>query len=207
MDFKIKIKGIGVRILITVLCICVLQVLFTFSDRFSGYYFHRLYSWISLLLRQVLGKVPFSVGDVIYGAWIITLIVYLLNICYKIIKRQWGNLGILILRGIQSLLTVYLIFMVFWGYNYDRNSLETDLRLNVDEYTTDQLYQLADTLRLRVNQYKIALGDSVNATHPGADSAAMFSQAVMAYDLAGKQWPSLQYKNTCIKPTLYSHGR
>ncbi|UPK68673.1 DUF3810 domain-containing protein [Chitinophaga filiformis] len=204
MDFKIKIKGIGIRILITVLCICLLQISFTFSDRFSGYYFHRLYSWISLLLRKVLGKVPFSVGDVIYAAWIITLIVYLLNICYKIIKRQWKHLGVKILQGIQSLLTVYLVFMLFWGYNYDRNSLEKDLRLDVEDYTTDQLYQLTDTLLQQVNQCKIALGDSINATHPGPDSAAMFSQAVMAYDLAGRQWPSLQYKNTCIKPSLYS---
>lgn len=204
MDFRIKIQGIGVRILITVVCICLLQGLFAFSDRFSGFYFHRLYSSISLFLRQVLGKVPFSIGDVIYAAWIITLIVYLLKICYKILKKQWRRLGVQLLLGIQSLLTVYLIFMLFWGYNYERDSLEKDLRLDVQEYNTDQLYHLADTLLQQVNNYKIALGDSMHATHTGTDSAAMFGQAVTAYQLAGRQWPSLQYNNTCIKSSLYN---
>lgn len=128
----------------------------------------------------------------------------MLKICYKIVKKQWGRLGVQLLRGIQSLLTVYLIFMLFWGYNYDRNSLEKDLSLDVGDYNTEQLYHLTDTLLQQVNRYKIALGDSINATHPGADSAAMFGQAVMAYNLAGQQWPSLQYHNTCIKPSLYS---
>jgi hypothetical protein len=94
--------------------------------------------------------------------------------------------------------------MLFWGYNYERNSLEKDLSLDVEDYNTDQLYHLADTLLQQVNRYKIALGDSVNATHPGADSTAMFGQAVTAYKLAGQQWPSLKYRHTCIKPSLYS---
>jgi hypothetical protein len=95
--------------------------------------------------------------------------------------------------------------MLFWGYNYERNSLEEDLHLDVHEYNATQLYQLADTLLQQVNRYKVALGDSVHATHPGQDSAAMFAQALTAYELAGKKWPSLQYQQPCIKPSLYGH--
>jgi hypothetical protein len=205
MDFKIKIKGIGIRILITVICILLLHMLFAFSHRFAEFYFHRLYVWISLLLRQVLGKVPFSVGDVIYAAWIITMVIYLLKICYKILKKQWKLLGIHFLKGILALLTVYIIFMLSWGYNYDRNSLEKDLTLEVNDYTTSQLYQLTDTLLQQVNRYKTALGDTVYATHPGTDSTAMFSLALKAYEVAAEKWPVLQYEHPCIKPSLYGH--
>ncbi|WP_236059612.1 DUF3810 domain-containing protein [Chitinophaga rhizophila] len=180
-------------------------MLFAFSHRFAEFYFHRLYVWISLIFRQVLGKVPFSIGDVIYTAWIISLVIYLLKICYKIIKRQWKSVGIQLIGGIEGLLIVYLIFMICWGYNYDRNSLEKDLSLKVNNYTTEQLYRLSDTLLQQVNQYKTALGDTINATHPGADSAVMFRQAVAAYELAATKWPGLRYKHPCIKPSLYGH--
>lgn len=205
MVLKTRIKGTGIRILITVVSIVLLHALLTFSDGFAEFYFHRLYSWISSFLRRALGKVPFSIGDVIYAAWIISLVIYLLKICYKLLKKQWFELGLQLLKGIQALLTVYLIFMLFWGYNYDRNSLEKDLRLDVGEYSTSQLYQLSDTLLQQVNKYKTALGDTLHETHPGADSAAMFSQAVTAYKQAGEKWQTLVYKKPCIKSSLYSH--
>ncbi|QHS60145.1 DUF3810 domain-containing protein [Chitinophaga agri] len=205
MDLKIRIKGIIIRILIIVAVILALSIQMAFSDRFAEFYFHRLYVWISLLVRQVLGKVPFSIGDVIYAAWIVTMVIYLLKICYKIVKKQWKALLLQFLQGVQGLLTVYLIFMLFWGYNYERNSLEKDLHLQVNEYTTDQLYRLTDTLLQQANTYKTALGDTLHATHPGSDSALMFTKAVKAYDVAVQKWPVLRYKHTCIKPSLYGH--
>lgn len=205
MDTKIKIRHTGVRILITVLCILTFNILLAFSHRFAEFYFHRLFNSISSFLRQVLGKVPFSIGDVIYGAWIITAGIYLLKLCYKIVKRKWNLLGLQLLRGIQSLLTIYLAFLLLWGFNYDRSSLEKDLQLEVSSYGKEQLYRLTDTLLQQVNADRYALGDTVNAIHPGADSARMFQQAILAYEKAGQQWPSLQYRNPCIKPSLYSH--
>jgi hypothetical protein len=178
-------------------------MLFTFSRGIAEFYFHRLYISTSLLLRQVLGKVPFSVGDVIYIAWIITAVIYLLKLCYNIVKRQWAKSLYQFLRGVRTLLTLYLAFLILWGYNYNRSSLEADLQLQVSEYNTDQLYRLTDTLLQQVNTYKRALGDTINATHPGIDSAGMFQQAVQAYELAAVTWPRLQYKRPCIKPSLY----
>jgi hypothetical protein len=203
METKRKIRHTGVRILITVLCILSLKVWFEVSQRFADYYFHRFYVWISMLFRQVLGKVPFSVGDVIYAAWIITAGIYLLKLCYNILKTKWYNVGYLLLRGVQAILGLYLAFLVLWGYNYDRNSLESDMHLQVNSYNTDQLYHLADTLLQQVNQHKIALGDSLMATHPGPDSARLFERAIAAYKLAGSKWPSTTYQHPCIKPSLY----
>lgn len=205
MDNKIKIRNTGVRILITVLCILMLNALFAFSHRFAEFYFHRLFNSISLFLRQVLGKVPISIGDVIYAAWIITALIYLLKLCYKIVKRKWNLLGLQFLRGIQSLLSLYLAFLLLWGFNYDRNSLETSLQLEVAPYGKEQLYRLTDTLLQQVNADRYALGDTMNAIHPGTDSADMFHQATLAYGKAAQRWPQLLYRNPCIKPSLYGH--
>lgn len=203
MDTNAKIRHTGVRILITVLCIVIMKGLFTFSDWFAGLYFHRFYIWISNLLRIVLGTIPFSIGDVIYAAWIITGCIYLLKLCYKLIKTQWKDSFLFFLKGIQSILSLYLAFLVLWGFNYDRFSLEEDLHLSVSEYNEQQLYKLADTLLQQVNAARIEMGDTLHETHPGADSAKLFEQAAIAYEQAAKEWPSVRYKHPCLKASLY----
>jgi hypothetical protein len=147
-----------------------------------------------MLFRQVLGKVPFSIGDVIYIAWIITAGIFLLKLCYNILKTKWYNVLFLILRGTQAILGLYLAFLVLWGYNYDRHSLEDDMHLQVTDYNTDQLYRLTDTLLQLVNK---------NQTGIGADSAKLFDRAVEAYKEAAPKWPSVTYQHPCIKPSLY----
>jgi hypothetical protein len=203
METKAKIRQTGVRIAITVLCILLFKVLFEVSQWFAGYYFHRFYVSISIFFRLVLGNVPFSIGDVIYVSWIITAGIFLLKLCYNILKKKWYNVVYLFLRGISVILILYFAFLILWGYNYRRDSLETDMQLAVNEYNTDQLYRLTDTLLQQVNKHKIAMGDSLNATHPGPDSAQLFQRAITAYQLAAVKWPSVTYEHPCIKPSLY----
>ncbi|SFE85572.1 Protein of unknown function [Chitinophaga sp. CF118] len=203
METKAKIRNTGVRILITVLCILLFKVLFEVSQQFADFYFHRFYVSISICFRTILGKIPFSIGDVIYVAWIITAGIFLLKLCYNIFKTKWYKVVFLLLKGILAILGLYLAFLILWGYNYSRQSLETDMKLEVTDYNTDQLYRLTDTLLQRVNNHKIALGDSLTVTHPGPDSAQLFQQAVAAYQLAAAKWPSVTYKYPCIKPSLY----
>ncbi|OMP77261.1 DUF3810 domain-containing protein [[Flexibacter] sp. ATCC 35208] len=203
MDTITKIRHTGVRILVTILCIIILKGLLAFSHHFEGWYFHRFYFWISNLLRVALGSILFSVGDVIYAAWVITGSIYLLKLCYKLIKTQWKESFLYFLKGISAVLTLYLAFLVLWGFNYDRYSLEKDMQLQVNEYGTEQLYKLADTLLQQVNANRIEMGDTLNATRPGADSAQLFQRAVVAYDQAAKQWPVLKYTHPCLKTSLY----
>jgi hypothetical protein len=204
MDIKIKIRHTGVRILITVLLIALFRFFFTVSNAFAEFYFHRLYIWISSLLRQVLGKVPFSVGDVIYAAWVIGGTFYLLKFCYILIKGRWWRLLYMILKAVSFLLTVYFVFLLFWGYNYDRQSLEEDMQLNVKPYETEQLYKLTDTLLTQVNSARVAMGDTIHETHPGADSAQLFKRAITAYQEAEQRWPVLRYRFPSVKPSLYA---
>lgn len=192
------------HIVITVVCILLLKLLFAVSSGFPGFYFHRLYVWISLLLRQVTGWIPFSIGDLLYAAWFITAIVFFVKVCYKLIRRKWQELGGLLLAGLRFILGLYLAFMVLWGYNYQRRSLAADMQLNVKPYKVEQLQRLADTLLQQVNSYKAALGDTMGATHPPqADSMAIFQRATAAFEQAGRRWPSLQYRHPSIKPSLY----
>jgi len=203
MEQKAIIKRTATRIGITVLCLLLLKLLFAVSNGFALFYFHRFYVWISAVFRRVTGIVPFSVGDLIYTAWFVTAVIFLLKLCYKIIRARWQEAGLHLLRGLGFLLSVYLAFLVLWGYNYRRHSPARGLGLQVKPYTTAQLYRLADTLVQQVNGYKAALGDTLGATAPDRDSAQVFRRAIQAYREAAVQWPSLQYEYPSIKPALF----
>jgi hypothetical protein len=119
------------------------------------------------------------------------------------IRTKWEEAGLLLLRGIGAVLTVYLAFLLLWGYNYRRHSLAADMGLNVRSYNTTQLYKLADTLLRQVNLQKAALGDTMGVVAPDEDSAMLFDRAIRAYEQAATQWPALRYNTPAIKPALF----
>lgn len=205
METKALIKKKIVRIVLTLTAILLLKGFFAWSNRFSDFYFHRWYNWSSVAFRQVTGIVPFSIGDVIYTAWIIGGIFYLLKLCYKVIRFRWEQVGLQLLRGIHFLLAVYLAFLVLWGYNYQRNSLTTDTGLVTGHYNTQQLYQLSDTLLHLVNQDKANTGDTLHAMTADTTGQSIFAKAVTAYEAAAKTWPALRYRHPSVKRTLYGH--
>ncbi len=189
--------------MITVLSLLLLNLLFSVSDGFASFYFHRFYVWISAFFRRVTGRVPFSIGDLIYTAWIITALIFLLKLCYKMIRARWKEAGLSLLRGVGALLGVYLAFLLLWGYNYRRHSPAADMGLKVKAYNTAQLYKLADTLLYQVNTQKAALGDTLGTVGPDHDSARLFARAIQAYRGAAAQWPALKYRNPSIKSALF----
>ncbi|MBS0027474.1 DUF3810 domain-containing protein [Chitinophaga sp. 22321] len=205
METRARFKKKIVRIVLTLTAILLLNGLFAWSNRFSDFYFHRWYKWSSLAFRQVTGIVPFSIGDVIYTAWIVGGIFYLLKLCYKVVRLSWEEAGLQLLRGIQFLLSVYLAFIVLWGHNYERNSLTIDTGLVTGTYNTRQLYQLSDTLRQLVNLEKANTGDTTGVMKTDTAAIPVFKRAVTAYEAAAKNWPALEYKAPCIKKALFGH--
>lgn len=202
METKAKIKKKIVRIVITLAGILLLKGCFSWSHRFSDVYFHRWYSSISMVFRQLTGIVPFSVGDVIYTAWIVSALFFLLKLCYKLIRMEWLKAGLLTLRGIHTLLCLYLAFLILWGFNYDRNSLLRDTGIITGDYNTQQLYQLSDTLLRLTNAEKQRLGDTVGITL--ADNRQpLFDKAATAYRAAAERWPAFRYNAPCVKKALF----
>ncbi|MFY0254228.1 DUF3810 domain-containing protein [Chitinophaga sp. 30R24] len=203
METKVRIKKKIVRIVLTLTAILLLKGLFAWSNRCCDFYFHSWYIWSSLAFRQVTGIVPFSIGDVIYSAWIIGGIVYLLKLCYKLIRMAWAAIGLQLLRGLHFVLKAYLVFLILWGFNYERDSLESDTGLVTSTYNTQQLYQLSDTLLQLVNHDKAAIGDTMGVLLPDTAAVPVFKRAVAAYNIAEHTWPALRYRGVSVKSSLF----
>ena len=96
--------------------IIILKILVFFPEMVERYYSNGLYVFTSRLERTILGWIPFSFGDIMYGF----LIVYLLFSIWKIRKtwrKQWkGNL----LKVLSGFSIFYFIFHLLWALNYYR---------------------------------------------------------------------------------------
>jgi hypothetical protein len=203
METKVWINKKIFRIVLTLAAILLLKGLFSWSNHFAIFYFHRWYDWSSLVFRTLTGIVPFSIGDVIYTAWVIGGILYMLKLCYKLIRFAWADMLRIFLKAIHFLLKAYLAFLILWGFNYERNSLTQDIGLRTTPYNAAQLYHLSDTLLQLVNRDKMLTGDTLNALAPDPDSQRLFRRAIAAYNTASQTWPALTYKAPSVKRSLY----
>lgn len=82
------------------------------------FYFQNFYLPIAKIKSFAFGIWPFSVGDLIYCV----LILWTIYLLYNIIKAGIYNLniGYAILRLVRFLAASYIIFLVTWGYNYQK---------------------------------------------------------------------------------------
>jgi hypothetical protein len=168
------------------------------------YYTYGVYPHISGALRLLLGWIPFSVGDLVYGA--AGLYLFIKTYRFLVLVRQRSSrraLGIRVLRRLLRIaLLVYVLFNTLWGLNYDRMGIARQLDLDVQKYSVDELKTLAGVLHTRVNTY----GDLVNPEERIRlqDNGTLFREGIATYRQAQDSLPFLHYDYPSIKPSLYT---
>ncbi len=173
-----------------------------FGGFIESWYSSSAYQYISGLLRIITGWLPFSSGDVLYAAAGIWLMVKLFKSIRALVKRRVTKTSFLLglKKSMVIILWVYIIFNIFWGFNYDRLGIAYQLRLQPVNYSTEDLKQLTDSLIEKVNASRKILGGS-NFQYPSY--AEIFAETKSAYDSAEKKFPFLYYGHTSIKSSLY----
>jgi hypothetical protein len=167
--------------------------------RVETYYYNGIYPFISGLLRIIFGWLPFSVGDILYtilGVWLLFKIVHFFK---RLFKKQvsrpylWQCLKKIISFG----LSIYLIFYVCWGINYNRLGIAYQLHITPVAYSTATLSALIDSLVVKANKERIAL-PSTNTS-----DEAIFEEAKSAYAKVATTYPYLSYNHPAIKSSLF----
>ena len=109
------------------------------------YYSTGIYPIICHILHPLFNLFPFSIGDVLYLVAIGFIVYYLVKLIRLLFKKQFKSAGILSLGIIITLQIATLSFYFLWGLNYFRPSASERLKLSDSDYTTQQLYNLAQT--------------------------------------------------------------
>ena len=189
---------------ISALVLVILIRLFSLnSERVEGLYTSGFYLFFSEILRFFFGWIPFSVGDILYllaACWLLWKLVKNISLLFK--RQLKGKLFLKkCLKCIAGLIIIYIIFNIFWGLNYDRNGIASQLKLSQPGYDTSDVILLQKLLLQKVNLSKAALIRE-NLSYPTKKD--LFKKARECYDEAEKSFSFLQYKVTSIKSSLYS---
>jgi hypothetical protein len=191
------------RTLIFLVLVSIALKLFSLDPgRVERYYTFGVYPWTSQILRTLFGWLPFSLGDFLYAI----AFIYVIRKVWKFIRVLAARevkkylTRVLLRKYLKVVLTVYLVFNLFWGLNYNRRGIADQLQLEVKPYTKEEISLLADILQQRLCVYGEKT-DSLRRLQLDRNKE-LFSQGVAAYSNAEKLFPFLKYRQPSIKASL-----
>jgi hypothetical protein len=191
-------KKYGLLVLLAVAI--AIRIFAMYPAAVEKYYTQGIYPVITVALRALLGWIPFSIGDILYGL----AVLYLLRGLFRLLRRLFQrNIDKQYLQrtGKQTafvILWVYVIFNGFWGLNYNRIGIAQQLDLKVTEYTAAELTQIVNLTIDKLNFLDTAAAGRRDSFRR---KKFLFRQAIASY----KQIPFLPYKMPSLKPSLYSY--
>ncbi|RYZ23763.1 MAG: DUF3810 domain-containing protein [Chitinophagaceae bacterium] len=191
-------------LLILALATVLLQLFAADAARVERWYSQGLYPPLSRGFRAALGWIPFSVGDLLYGAAVVFLAWQLFRFLRNAFRRRvnYRNWARPLVRAAKIGLSVYLLFQLSWGLNYSRRDIARGLGLRLEAADTALLPGLAHLLQERLCTW----GDRVDSVRRLrlARPATLFAEAVAGYEHAAGPYPFLRYERPSIKPSLLS---
>ena len=184
------------------IAVLILRLWSNSPNRVEQWYSVGLYPLMARVQRLLTGWLPFSLGDLFYAGCVLYLLVLLVKGIRRLFRNgiSWQGTGLLGLKLLRCLLSVYLVFQLLWGLNYNRKGIAWQLQMPAESYTTAELNSLTVELREKVNNSRRQLGDSIH--YAGFDS--LRQQSLRAYQLAAAKFSFLKYRQPSVKSSLFS---
>lgn len=189
-------------IILTGVAVCI-RIFASFPNLVETTYTTGFYPIISRLLRLFFGWIPFSIGDIFY----LLCIAFILWKCINRIKKTartnaaWHPAKRTVLHIILLSLSIYIVFNVCWGLNYNRRGIHYQLYFERTQYTAADLVQINHVLLEKVNECKTAVLRQ-KIYYPSA--GRLFDQTSRVFSFASKTYPFLRYTNAAVKPSLFN---
>ena len=174
-----------------------------FPVQVEKYYSVGIYPPISTTLRIIMGRIPFSLGDLIYTYIVIWLIIKLIKGVVLVVKRQYSRSKLLNFgyRLSRIGLWAYIIFKLLWGLNYNRLGIAWQLKISKQAYTKAEVTLLTNHLIDKVNECRRQLKDTILPL-PALDS--IYREAYRSYEAVSIDFDFLNYRNRSVKASLFS---
>ena len=180
--------------------IILLKIIPYFPEMVEQYYSNGLYPILSKFERIILGKIPFSIGDILYFMLIVLGLRWLLK-KRKTWKLEWKNNTLSILSFIS---VFYFFFHLLWGLNYYRQPLFEKMAIERD-YSDADLLAFTKKIIAKTNaiQNQLTKNDSAKVVVPYSQEQ-LFQMNIDGYKSLSTKYPFFKYKNPSIKKSLFS---
>ncbi|MCW3086802.1 MAG: hypothetical protein JWQ78_188 [Sediminibacterium sp.] len=192
-----------VKLVLLVALAIAISVFSLFPSLVEKGYSTGIYPGISATLRILFGRVPFSIGDIIYACIVIRLIIRIIRGVIVLRRKQYTRLRLyhLLYRYGMFLLWVYIVFKLCWGLNYDRQGITSQLGLTKPAYTKEEVTTLTNQLIDKVNAARREIKDT---TLPSPPLDSLYLEAHRAYQSVSLDLDFLNYRNRSVKGSLFS---
>lgn len=173
------------------------------TDFVENWYVAIFYPRLSKILQYTSNWFPFSLGDWLYAALAIWLLVRLIRWGYRLLSlhQKWAC----VLAGLNRLLQIglmgYVFFQLFWGFNYKRSGIASQLSLNPSKYGLQEITLLTNELIDSANFYRRKIG---NKQLPVMTKQQLIGAAQNAYQTATNQFPFLNHTVQSVKYSLWT---
>lgn len=185
-----------------ILTALLLHVFAQDASRVEHWFSGKWFPVASRIQSVLFGWLPFSLGDVLYGVFVLVLILKLFRWLRLVIKRALpeGWFTISMIRGVNWLLGIYVVFNVCWGLNYDRLDVAARLQLNMKPYTQDELQQIDSLLLHQTNFWR---EQWVKSGAPAYSSAQLLEKGIAASKIAADSFSFLEAAHLHVKPSIW----
>jgi Protein of unknown function (DUF3810) len=160
------------------------------------------YPAMATFFRFIFGWLPFSFGDILFGAAGLWLLWKLIGGIKALIKKRVTIISFLdgLKKTIIILLIINVVFNFFWGINYNRQGIASQLNLKMDSVNYTDLTKVTTLLIEKMNASKKYLLTN-NIIYP--TNTVLFKKIEAAYDKTKQGFPFLQYRNVSIKSSMW----
>ncbi len=173
------------------------------TDFVENWYSAIFYPRLSKILQYTSNWFPFSLGDWLYAALAIWLVVhcFLWGKRFLFANQKW----VCLLAGLNRLLQIglmgYVLFQLFWGFNYKKGGIALQLGLNPSKYGLKEITVLTNQLIDSANYYRQKIGkDSL----PTLSKDQLIVEAQKAYQRSAGQFPFLKHPIQSVKYSLWT---
>ncbi|MEO8173185.1 MAG: DUF3810 domain-containing protein [Sediminibacterium sp.] len=174
-----------------------------FPAQVERFYSTGIYPAIATTQRMIFRWIPFSMGDLIYIAVTIRLLVHLVKWIIRLIRKQFSreDLKQSVFRLTTDILWIYVVFKLVWGLNYNRLGIEYQLGITKANYSKEEVTALTNQLIDKVNECRRQIKDTA-LPQPVLDT--IYREAFNAYQEASYQFDFIDYTNRSVKGSLFS---
>lgn len=164
-----------------------------------------LYPSIARFYRYIFGWFPLSVGDLLYLTVIVYLSVKVYRVSLILRHKRWDLLKIKTgyTRPFFILATIYILFNLSWGLNYNRLGIAHQLKLKPVDHTVADLQKVTNILVEKVNSRRLALGPG-KINYP--DFQWVFDRSQQAFSKTSAEFPFFNYEPESVKRSLYGRA-
>jgi Protein of unknown function (DUF3810) len=197
-----KQKRFWISTAILVVLAIIIKIYSANPTRVEAGYAVGFYPGMAVFFRAVFGWLPFSFGDILFGLAGIWLLWKLIAGIKALIKRRITKTSFFdgLKKAVIIVLTINVAFNFFWGINYSRQGIATQLNLKIDSTNYADLTKVTTLITEKMNASKRYLITN-NITYPG--NAELFKRVGAAYDKTKLQFPFLHYRSGSIKSSMW----